>query len=436
MNKWQMSRRALLKASGVSMALPFLDVMGLENNSQNAPQRFLSIYFPNGVYPTSWTSSGAGESFQLKDVLTPLNPLKNKITTITNLDHGGGHIFNTAGFLSGAYPDKSSSDKKKLVKAVSIDQYIAHKNAASTYLPSLHLGVHPPVQGMFGGVPRSHGNSVSWTLSGNKIEPEIYPQAAFDSLFGHQNPEMKKMTGRRQRIIDSVWSQAKYLRKKVSKHDEHKLEQYFDSVRDVEVKLEKTVNPPKKTWTPLQKPNIKRPASPEIPRDHEAHVKLMMDIMLLGLWTDTTRVSTLMLGVSISKFDYGFLANAGEHHAMSHHRNDKKKIEKYNNISTWFAKMALYLMQRMDSVNEGSRTLLDNSALLFGSGLKDGNTHDCEDIPVLVAGSASGKIKAGRNIVCPEGTKYSNLLLSLLHKFDINMKDLNNTGSKPLKELS
>ncbi|MCM8536442.1 MAG: DUF1552 domain-containing protein [Lentisphaeraceae bacterium] len=433
---WLINRRTLLKASGVSMALPFLDVMGLEKAQNKAPKRFVSMYFPNGVYPTAWEASGSGKGYELKQVLEPFNAIKDKVTTIKNLDHGGGHIFNTSGFLSGVVPEKGTNASKVLSKAVSIDQIIAKRNAQQTYLPSLNLGVHPPVQGKFGGVPRSHGNSISWTHSGNKIEPEIYPQAAFDSLFGHRNPEMRKMSSRRQRIIDSVWPQAKTMRKQVSKSDEHKLEQYFDSVRDIEAKLEKAMNPPAKTWTPLVNPKISRPASPEIPANHEEHVKLMMDIILLGLWTDTTRVSTLMLGVSISKFDYGFLPNAGEHHAMSHHRNDAKKIERYNNISKWFSQMALYLMQRMDAVDEGGRSLLDNSAILFGSGLKDGNTHDGEDIPVLVAGGAGGSIKSGRHIVCKEGTRYSNLLLTLLNKFDVNYKDLNETGSKLIKELA
>ena len=431
---WQLDRRTVLKAAGVSMGLPFLDVMGAGESSSKPPQRFLSLYFPNGVYPKTWENSGEGKSFKLGKVLDAFNPIKDKVTVVNDLYHKapGGHIVSTIGYLSGLVP----SHGKKLVRTKpSIDQMIAKKYVKDTFLPSLHLGVEAPLQGTNGNIPKSHGNSISRSFSGYKIEPELVPQLAFESLFGHLDPATKKLTKRRQMIVDGVWSQAKDLAKKVSRNDKGKLEQYFDSLRSVEMKLAKTLNPPKKSYVPKSKPEIKKPDVQGIPESHEEYVKLMLDILLLGIWTDTTRVATFMFGVSISQINYNFLKNGGNHHAMSHNNHKANKVEGYNNINKWFSGLAFSLMKRMDQIDEGNGTLLDNSLVMFGSGIADGNVHENNDIPLLLGGSAGGKIKTGRSVKASGNKRLADFLHTVLHKYDIGVSDLNGLGTSTVSEV-
>lgn len=432
--KWLLDRRTVLKAAGLSLSLPFLEVMGAGENSSKPPQRFISLYFPNGVYPKTWENSGQGKSFKMGKVLEVFNPIKDKISVVNGLYHKapGGHIVSTIGYLSGLVP----SHGKKLVRTKpSIDQIIARKYAQDTFLPSLHMGVEAPLQGTNGNIPRSHGNSISRSYSGYKVEPELVPQLAFESLFGHLDPATKKLTRRRQVIVDGVWSQAKDLAKKVSRNDKGKLEQYFDSLRAVEMKLAKTLTPPKKSYIPKTAPEIKKPEVQGIPDSHDEYVKLMLDILLLGIWTDTTRVATFMFGVSISQLNYGFLKNGGNHHAMSHNNHKANKVEGYNNINKFFSKHAFSLIKRMDEINEGNGSLLDNSMLMFGSGIADGNVHENNDIPLLLAGSAGGKIKTGRSIKVPEKTRLADFLHTVLHKYDLGVNDLNGLGTKTISEV-
>ena len=243
------------------------------------------------------------------------------------------------------------------------------------------------------------------------------------------------MINRTRRIVDGIWPQAKDLSLKVSKHDKQKLEQYFDSLRSVETKLEKSLNPPPKSWNPPTSPDLNKYKNIAIPEKHEEYVRLMMDIMLLGMWTDTTRVTTLMYGVGISHFDYKFVRNGDKHHAASHHGGDPKRIDGYINIAKWIVEQSGYLMKRMDEIDEGNGSLLDNSLVLTGSNLSDGNVHDNDDVPVVLGGSAGGRIKTGRSITPSGKNKLSDLMLSILHIFDIPMKDLNKTNSKVLSEL-
>ena len=430
---WLLDRRTLLKAAGVSVALPYLEVMGAGEKKEQAPQRFVTLYFPNGVYPGAWESSGAGKSFKLGKVLEPMNPLKDKVMTVNNLFHPGGHIKNALSFLNGYHhPNGQRINKSK----VSIDQIIAKKYQEQSFLPSLHLGVEAALQGFNGPIAKSHGSSISRSQTGYKIEPELSPSTAFDSLFGHRVPGAKKAINRQKNIVDSVWTQAKYMSKKVSKNDQSKMAQYFESLRSVELKLNKTLTPPKKTWYPKSQPNLEDYKMTGQPESHEEYVKLMLDLILLGLWTDTTRVATMMYGVSISQLNYNFLKGGGNHHAKSHHRGEQKGIDGYNNISRWFVKMSYELMKKMDEVDEGNGTLLDNSLVLLGSGLSDGNVHDMKNIPLLIGGGAGGKLKTGRVVNISGDHKLADLLLTILHKFDIKETSLHGHGKTVLRELA
>ncbi|MCM8529890.1 MAG: DUF1552 domain-containing protein [Lentisphaeraceae bacterium] len=432
--KWQLNRRTALKAAGISLGLPFLEVMGAGDSSSKPPQRFMSLYFPNGVYPGTWQNSGQGKSFKLGKTLEPFNPIKNKVNVVNKLTltAAGGHIVSTIGYLNGVIPKHSNSFVRS---KVSIDQMIAQKHAKETFLPSLHLGVEAPLQGVNGGIPKSHGNSISRSASGYKIEPELAPLLAFDSLFGHHDPKVKKMTKRRQFIVDGVWAQAKDLSKQVSKNDKGKLEQYFDSLRAVEMKLEKTINPPKKNWQPRTMPKLKRPEVQGIPDSHEEYTKLMLDILLLGIWTDTTRVATMMYGVSISQINYDFLKNGGNHHAMSHNNHKKNKVEGFNNITKWFSTLTADLLMKMDQIDEGNGSLLDNSLVMFGSGIADGNVHENFDIPILLAGGAGGRVKTARSIDVPGTRPHGDILHTILHKFDISVDNLHAQGTKTVLEF-
>ena len=255
------SRRRFLAASGASLALPQLESFAA---TATAPTRFVALYFPNGVYPDAWQSQKTETGLKFDGTLAPLQPFSRQAVTFSGLNHPlGGHLGQTSGFLSGC--DLKLNDQGQIASGTSLDQMIARKIGGDSYLPSLPLGMEPPSQGAFGDRPRSFGNSISWTSPTSKIEPQINPQLAFDMVFHGQTGAGRQAAARQKRLIDHVWKEAKTLNAKVSRLDRQKLDQYFDSVSDVEAKLEKAINPPEKSWHPPTDPERVRPEQAGIP---------------------------------------------------------------------------------------------------------------------------------------------------------------------------
>lgn len=413
---YRISRRALLRGLGASLSLPSLEIMGgvgrAASRTPGAPTRLISVFQPNGVYPKAWDVADLAEGgFRLSPILSPLEGLSGKFSVISGLDNQGrGHVQLTGSFLTG----RTITDKKN---GVSLDQQVARQIGHLTPLPSIELGTEPPRQGNASGEPIAYANTVSWSSETTRVSPEINPQVAFDRLFrSHTGPAARRRAENRQSVIDLVLEDAKALRRRASAPDQQKLDEYLEAVRGVEVRVEKTLNPPERDWTPPTLPGDEARARPAagIPKRRDEHLRLMMDLMVLSMWTDTTRVGTLMTAHGFSRQNFSFLDGVtSDHHGMSHHKNKADAVAEYTRVSTWYIEQFTYLLEKMQSIDEGDGSLLDHAVVLYGSGMKDGNGHVKNDLPLLVAGGGNGRLKQGQHLIEAPGTPHANLLQTL-----------------------
>ncbi|MDF1753347.1 MAG: DUF1552 domain-containing protein [Verrucomicrobiales bacterium] len=433
--KWQISRRTLLRGIGASLALPQLEIMGASVESSGAPKRLVSIFQPNGVAPGAWDVDGVGTNFRFSPILKPLESLRDDIVVISGLNNqaSGGHVTMTGSFLTGVSLSRQGKN------APSLDQQVAEKIGGDTKFPSLVLGTEAPRQGSAGGRAISLASTVSWSSATTRISPEISPRVAFDRMFKiTSGPEAIRNAEIRKSVIDLVLEDAKTLRRKASNLDKHKIDDYLESVRSVERQMDRTIAPVEKSWTPPTSPapgDIVRP-EPGLPVDLNEHINLMMDLIVLALWTDNTRVATLMTAHGFSRQNFSFLDGvSGDHHGMSHHKNIPAKVKEYTKVSTWFVERLAYFLNRLKAIDEGNGSLLDNSIVLYGSGMKDGNGHKKNNLPILLAGNGQGSIKTGQHVKVAS-QPLANLHLTLAQKFGIEDESFNGVGKTHIAEIS
>lgn len=431
---WSISRRTVLRGLGASLALPALDIMGGSTQAGLAsgpPLRFLAVFQPNGVYPAKWDVTGSGRDFELSEILSPLAPVKDDIIVMSHLDNVGtnGHVQMTGSFLAGVGMDKTTN-------ARSLDQMYAAKVGGQTRFPSVVLGTEPPRQGAAGNNPISFANTVSWSSPTTRVNPEINPRVAFDRLFRHSSsPEARQKDLDRKSVVDLVLDDAKSLKARASSLDRHKIDEYLTSVRSVEERIEKNLNPPARAWTPPTSPELERPAA-GIPRRRDEHLQLMIDLMVLAMQTDTTRVGTLMTAHGFSRQSFNFLDGVtSDHHGMSHHKNQASAVAEYTTVSRWYVEMVSGMLQKMKSIDEGHGSLLDNTIVMYGSGMKDGNGHRKEDLPIVLAGGGQGQLKTGRHFSCKEHTPLANLHLTLAQKLGLELDEFNGASTGTIAGL-
>jgi len=431
--RWQISRRTFLKGVGASLALPYLDIMGSQGKAAalaKPPKRLACIFQPNGVFPKAWDVTGTGMDFQFSPILEPLRNLKSELSILSNIDNiGRGHVQMTGSFLTGT----TINGRKN---AVSLDQIVANAIGSETPFPSITLGTEPPRQGSAGNEPISFANTVSWSSETTRISPEINPRVAFDRMFRDKSgPKALRQAQQRKSVVDLVLEDAKSLQRKASSQDQSKIGEYLDSVRSVEVQIEKTLNPPERSWKPLSPPDLIRPDA-GIPEDRQEHLKLMIDLMVLAFWTDTTRVGTLMTAHGFSRQNFSFLDGvSSDHHGMSHHKFQDQAVDEYTRVSRWYIEQLAYMLDRMKSIDEGNGSLLDNSTVLYGSSMKDGNGHKKENLPIVLAGRGGGSLKPLGHVVCNKHTPLANLHLTLLQKQGIETDNFNNASTGTIGQL-
>jgi hypothetical protein len=346
-------------------------------------------------------------------------------------DTGDGHYVKTAAFLTGTTITRTTGSDLRC-GAVSMDQVAAGRIGNLTPLPSLELGIEPVTTGVDTnvGYTRLYGAHISWNTATTPLAKEINPQLAFDRLFRSSSNSAQRAVPDRS-VVDLVMEDAKRLQHRVGKADQQKLNEYLEAVRSVERRIEFDARRKTLEYTedPLVRVEIEKlggriksfyadPAqASERSGDHSEHVRLMLDIMVLAFWSDSTRISTFMFGNAVSNKNFSFLEGVkGAHHEMSHHENKEDKLEQYKRINTWHVAQTAYMLEKMDSIPEGEGTLLDNSMVLFGAGMRDGNAHNPHDLPVLLAGRAGGTLASGRHLVYPKNTQLCNLYQSMLRR--------------------
>ena len=437
------SRRTLLRGTGAALALPWMETMAKAADSTSLvepPLRTAFLFMPNGVRPDYWTPAGDGEDYEITPHLKPVAEFKNDFLLIENLWNKNavgrnGHWPKVPAWLSGGYVQRSNG-KDLDSGGTSLDQVLAEKIGERTPLPSLELGIDQPRTGIDnagGGFPRMLGSFIAWRDPHTPVAKEIIPQLAFDRLFRNNgvnsngNPNQPAVISALQRdetsLLDLVMEDAKSLRRKASATDQVKLDQYFESVRSVERRMESALKPQKRWLKNMELAKgrlpFERPGA-GIPQSHQEHVRLMLDILLLAFWTDSTRIGSFMFGDAQSSQDYGFLPGvSGNWHSISHHLNEEAKRVQYESIVDWNVEQFAYFLRKAKSLDEGGTSLLDNSMFLFGSTLKDGNKHQEDNLPVLLAGRGKGAIRPGRRIRAAAKTPLCNLHLTLMNKMGV-----------------
>lgn len=447
------SRRTLLRGTGAALSLPLLEVMSpaapaAGDRLSEPPLRVAYLFMPNGVRPDYWTPPGDDEAFELTPHLQPLRDHKNDILLLENLWHKNtvgrnGHWPKVPAWLSGGYVERSTG-RDLDAGGTSADQLAAQHVGAETPLPSLELGIDSPrtgIDNIGGGFARIYGSFVSWRDPHTPVQKEIIPQLAFDRLFRNKrgpvtsnlDPTGAAVVSSLQRdetsVLDLVMDDARALRRKGSAADQMKLDEFFESVRSVEQRIEASLKPQKR-WINEGKFPLERPA-PGLPESHQEHVRLMLEILLLAFWTDSTRIGTFMFGDAQSSQDYSWLEGVkGNWHGLSHHLNEPAKREQYERIIHWQMEQLAWFLGRVKGLDEGGRTMLDSSMILFGSSLKDGNRHTEENLPLLLAGRGKGAIRPGRRLRAAPKTPFCNLHLALLQRMGVKLDSFgDSTGS-------
>jgi hypothetical protein len=432
-----LSRRTMLRGMGASIALPFMDAMQAARaaGTTKFPIRMGVVFMPNGVREDAWTPQGEGNDFEFSPILKPLEKHRSDLAVLTQLGHknceaGDGHYAKTANWLTGTPIAKTTG--KNLHCGVSLDQVLARQTAHLTRFPSLELGTEPVHSGVDFNVnyTQLYGSHISWRTPTSPLPPEINPRLVFDRLFRENAKERMASAAENKSVLDLVLSDAVSLRASVGKDDQQRLDEYLESLRSVERRIEadikrvasgENLDPGVKAEISRLDKNIsdamaKKPNDPggRLRLDHTEHSRLMLDLMTLAFWSDSTRASTFMFGWAVSSKNFSFLDGVKlSHHELSHHGGDKSKLEQYEKICIWHSEQFAYLLDRMKAIREGEGTLLDHTMLLFGSSLRDGNKHDPHNLPLVLAGHGGG-LKMGQHITSEKGTPLCNLHLTML----------------------
>ena len=396
------SRRHFLRGMGVALAVPWMESLPLLGqgsvgaNASAPPLRLGVVFFSNGVEPIHWWAKGSGAGMEIGPGLTPMMPHREDMLFINGL-------FNESAFtstsphlgrmnvLSGA---PVSLDPKEIRVGTSMDQVLASQIGARTAIPSLVLGIEPNELRLEDGLSMIYGSAVSWVSPTKPATKEIYPSRTFDRLVGDGS-------GRRldRSILDEVRQDSQGLRARISRGDNAKLSEYFESIRDIEKRIERAAKEERiEGWRPtLDKPDMPRPAN-ELPQNVPDHMKLMLDLIVLAFQMDKTRIATVMLNNDLSQMNFKFLegVQGALHLDLTHNGKAADKEAMYLKTNQYHIEQFAYLTQRMKEINEGDGTLLDHSILVATSSLFDGDAHSANQLPFLITGKGNGTIKPGR----------------------------------------
>jgi hypothetical protein len=421
-----LSRRTLLRGAGVALGLPWLEAMmpgaRAATTAARPPVRLAVLYMPNGINQNMWTPEAEGPNYQLTPTLAPIAPVKDQVLVLTHLwneivKDGSVHLPRCAGFLTCTRITKTQGMDVSC-NGVSMDQVAAQKTVGRTPLPSLELGVAPDSTGVDtnNGYTRIYGSHIAWSAPTSPLAREIDPKAVYERLFRAGRPQADSAK-QDLLLLDRVLDDAKQLRSTLGTSDQQRVDEYLSVVRSLEERLERATSPGKMTWKPRAAldPKAEPPAGPS---PFPEHVRLMLDMIALAFQTDTTRICTFMYNNEVSNQSFSFVEGvSGGHHSLSHHQNRPEALEQYQLINRWHVAQFAYLVGKLRSIKEGESTLLDNSMVLFGSGLRDGNAHDPHNLPLLLGGGGGGRINTGQHIKYAPDSPLSNLYVSMLDAF-------------------
>jgi hypothetical protein len=436
----QASRRHFLRGTGVALALPWLESLPLfgaqdgtpaeVTNLNKPPVRFGFMFFSNGIKPANWWAKGSGASMEFGPSAAPLEAIREDLIFIKGLYHQSAlsstspHL-GRMNMLSGA---PVSLDANDIRVGTSMDQVLARSIGSHTPVPSLALGIEPNELRLEDGLSMLYGSSVSWVSPTKPATKEIYPARTFDQLVG--DGKGRKLD---RSILDAVQDEAHSLQPRVSTGDRKKLDEYLESIRDIEKRIDHASKEERlEGWRPtLSKPNMPRPAD-EIPQNIPDHMKLMMDLTVLAFQMDKTRIVTLMLNNDLSQMNFKFIEGVrGALHLDLTHNGHAPALEAmYLKTNQFHMQQFTYLTQRLKAIDEGGQSLLDNSILMLASSLYDGDAHGADQLPIVLAGHGGG-LKTGRVLDYMDkgndNRRACSLYLSLMHRMGVKAERFGDT---------
>jgi hypothetical protein len=430
-----MSRRGFLRGSGgVVLTLPWLESLPLRaedsgklvatKSRPEPPVRFACLYFSNGVEPAHWWARGEGASMEIGPGLEPMMPFRQDMLFLKGLfneqaaRHKSAHMGRMANLLSGAWV---STDQAEIRVGQTMDQVLARRIGTQTAVPSLVVGIEPTELRLEDGLSMIYGSSISWASDTKPATKEIYPARVFDLLVGNAD-------GRRidQSILDEVRADARDLAGRVSVPDRRKLDEYLESIRDIERRITRASDEGRlEGWRPtLTAPNLPRPAE-SLPQHIPDHMRMMLDLIVLAFQMDKTRVATCMLNNDLSQMNFGFLkgVHGSLHLDLTHNGHEREREAMYLKTNQYHIAQFAYLVGRMKAISEGEGSLLDHSLLMCCSNLFDGDRHQADEMPILLAGRGGGSLTTGRVLDSssrgPEGRRACSLYVSLMNRMGV-----------------
>ncbi|GDY14761.1 hypothetical protein LBMAG53_36390 [Planctomycetota bacterium] len=424
---WLIPRRTLLRGAVAALGLPLLECMRPLAASEPAsagkpPVRTLMLYFANGVPPDAWFPKKSGSQFDLPQCLAPLAPIRDEVLVFKGLKNPGvGSHENAHGYFT-CLKSKPTTGADIAGGGVSMDQVMAKAVGQDTPLPSIEIGTEPPPFGDQKGYSAQYFHYMSWASPTEPMAREINPRALFERMFGAKDAQGRPLPSRPaaddRSLIDLALGEAKSLRPKLGTRDANKLDEYLEALRGVERRVEFSSRPDTRTWRPRTKPELVPP--PLDPKTYGERLQLMLDLAVLALQTDTTRVITLLMTNEASDRSYSGLVpglTVFGHHTCSH-----SEPKGYAAITTWQVAQFVKVCQKMRAIDEGGSSLLDNSMVTLGTAMLDGRSHNADHTPMLMAGRAGGTIAPGRYLPYPQGTTLSSLYLGMLRRMGVPAK--------------
>jgi len=439
--KKTLPRRTFLQAMGATIALPFLDAMvpALSARGLTPTPRFGFVYIANGVIQNQWTPATTGAGFELTPTLQPFANVRNKISVLSGLSHlqadtfgdgTGDHPRASAVWLTGVHAYDRTKPGVDVKLATTVDQRIAGAIGKTSRIPSVEMSVDFPTQGSCDSGDCFYVNTVSWRNETTPNNTESHPRILFERLFGdggsaEARQALSKSEGS---ILDSVREEATRVAASLGRGDRAKLREYLDSVREVEQRIQHAESQPVDIALP------ERPT--DIPSTFDAHTKLMFDLQALAFQADITRVFSMIMSRELSTMTFASIGVPEQHHGVSHHRNDPQLIAKKARIDVYQSQLFAYFLEKLQAMPEGDGSILDQSLLLYGGGMGDGNMHRHSDLPTLLAGGLGGKFKMGRHLQYTLDTPMTNLLLTMMDGAGVRLDKLGDSNGRLLEPLA
>jgi hypothetical protein len=442
LTKKALPRRTMLKGLGTGIALPMLDAMipALSAQSKKAPMRMGFVYASHGIIHSEWKPQQTGRTFELSPNLKPIEKLRDQVNILTNLSHleadtkgdgSGDHNRAAAAWLTGVHAYDRTRPGAEIRLATSADQIAAKHLGRDTAVPSIEMTLDGASQGSCDSGDCFYVNTISWRSETSPNTPEMHPRVVFERLFGDGgNSEQRRARMKNDgSILDSVLEETGLLTARLGHSDSSKLDEYLDSIREVEQRIQ---GAEANVQESIELPD--RPIG--IPGNFEDHAKLMFDLQLMAYRSDITRVFSLILARELSGRSYASIGVPGNHHLISHHREDPQLKSQKARIDTYHIQLLSYFLEKMRTTPDGDGSLLDHSLILFGSGMGDGNLHRHSDLPVLLAGKLHGKFQTGYHFAYKTDTPMANLLVTMLDSIGLPIEKLGDSSGQLLLDYS